>query len=230
MSILNSALDIYVSKHYNDVFVDDNIELYYKLVVNEKGTLEELYDEFYEDVFIEKIFNSYLYSFYEESKDILKRMKSNELIQLLNGFYKWDEDKDYVDQNMFEEENKLWNILAYYVVKTNDRIKNIYFDTFKEGYEDYIDTYNYRYTTYSRIPCGICFEHKTLHTGCSCCNNNYVCGNCYINIDIKKRNHCPFCRCKTMIKEFSVDTIEVDEELKKIKDIAMGKIKFGKDY
>jgi hypothetical protein len=225
-TILNAAIDVFVSEHYTDMFNND-IEYIHKKIMNEECSLEDGYDEFYDDVFIQKLFNTD-YSFYEESKDILKRMKANDLIQLVTDFNEWAKDNEFV--NIFEEEGKVWCALAYHAVKTNNRIKNEYIDTFKDSYKDYIDTYNYRYTTYSRIPCGICFEHKTLHTGCSCCNGNYVCGNCYINIDIKHRNKCPFCRCTNMIKEFSFESIDADEELKEIKELAMGKIQFGKDY
>lgn len=48
-----------------------------------------------------------------------------------------------------------------------------------------------------RLSCGVCWENKTIYTGCFQCNGNYICSTCYFNLE--NENECPFCRHDGMI-------------------------------
>lgn len=163
--------------------------------------IEEMAIDIFNDCFIEDAFNDWdksEYSFYKEYEAIVdENMKVPQFIWLLQGATKYY--KEFGIGIGLSDEERIWNSIAYYVMKGSDfettyeSVKETFVEAFKETYYDYKD-YN---TKTSRIPCGICYENRTLYTGCHCCNGNYLCKTCWVNVN----NRCPFCRSHMTTKE-----------------------------
>lgn len=162
-----------------------------------EDALAEFAVDSYRDDFVQHLFNSWDEggeNFYQEYTHKLMTYKIPDFISLWNETEKWFKEEYSVEIKMKNEEHA-WNCIAHFVFSK-------WVDKFME--EDFIREYTKMYysqkdyrTRKSRIACGVCLENKIIYTGCSCCNGNFICYSCYLNVD----NKCPFCRCEKMIDD-----------------------------
>jgi hypothetical protein len=113
---------------------------------------------------------------------------------------------------LIKDKTNAWNSIVYWLVKENDLLYTELNDLIEKKYKHYLDS-----KRPSRIACGICFENKILYTGCSCCNGNYICYQCYDCLD--KENNCPYCRCPEMIDSEPPQTAYSPEEINDKKEL-----------
>jgi hypothetical protein len=179
--------------------------------------IDAIIQDLYNDEFVEDCFNNWdtqlnLFNFYRDNKTIIDELYNvADFIALFSDCQKWfDTEQDTI--LLMKDCEHAWNSIVYWLVKDGGLL-NEEFETFlQEKYKTYLDS-----KRTSRIACGICFENKILYTGCSCCNGNYICEECYDCLD--KENNCPYCRCEEMIDKYpphihhSQDEITDKEEL-----------------
>lgn len=175
------------------------------MIVTGNDDEEEIGDkivEIFRDDFIEDLTNRWnepkCPNFFKQYKLLNTEFTIRDFIQFWKDCSEWFDDTFDTTLEMANEE-QAWNSICFWVfqVKLMDEWEEIFTEKFKEEFCDYKDARNRT----GRIPCGVCYENKILYTGCSCCNNNYLCHSCYDKID----NDCPFCRCDEMVK--SIDSI-----------------------
>ena len=184
---------------------DSIIEDWSESITNE----EELYIEFEKvnadtelDDVISKLHNKFVicldewdnngFNFYSEyACEIDGCFDLTDFISLFNDCQEWYQ-KEYDVNLLIKDKTNAWNNIAYWLVKENDLFFTEVYDLIEKKYNYYLD----RNKT-SRIACGVCLENKILYTGCSRCNGNYICYQCYDCLD--KKNTCPYCRCDEMI-------------------------------
>ena len=156
------------------------------------------YDEFVEDLF-GRWEEPNCFNFYKHYKVAIDRhcISIAEFIKLWNECSKWFSVSLKVDDLMLTNEEEAWNNIIYWVF--NKACYDEWLDAFKDEFNDRLNEYKDSLYRVSRITCGVCYENKILYTGCSCCNNNYLCQSCYGNVG----NECPFCRSE-MIKPFGL--------------------------
>jgi hypothetical protein len=149
---------------------------------------EEIYQEF-----VEFCFNSWddNYNFYYHHNIYIDGYSVSEFIELFTKCQKWFKDELDTEISIINNEHA-WNTIVYWIVKETDLFKDKISEFLEEIYKDYLET-----KRPSRIACGVCYDNKILYTGCSACNNNYICKECYESLE--NENECPYCRCKHMI-------------------------------
>ena len=154
----------------------------------------DIIQELYEDEFVENCFNHWdtKFNFYRDNKtDIDELYNVADFIALFSDCQKWFSSEFDTDL-LIKDCEDAWNSIVYWLVKDGGLL-NKEFDAFlQEKYKTYLDS-----KRTCRIACGICYENKILYTGCSCCNGNFICEECYECLDNK--NSCPYCRCEEMI-------------------------------
>lgn len=186
-----------------------------------KITFDTSVEDYYQDEFINNVFNDWedrgenSFDFYNNYKVCLSgEFHLDSFLKLWNNCSKWFKDEFDVDL-LPKNARHCWNTICYWIIKTDE--KETLFNLFKEKmdilYINWIDNKN----RISRIPCGICYENKILYTGCSCCNNNYLCYICYESL--VNKNTCPFCRCEEMIDDEPIQTAFAEEEIELKKEI-----------
>jgi hypothetical protein len=155
----------------------------------------ELYDEFVE--FLDDWETGFDF-YYENEQEISDEFDLTDFIELFNDCQEWYHD-EYNINLLIKNKTTAWNSIVFWLVKENDLLYTELNDLIEKKYKHYLDS-----KRTSRIACGICFENKILYTGCSCCNGNYICYQCYDCLD--KENTCPYCRCEVMIDREPPDT------------------------
>jgi hypothetical protein len=160
---------------------------------------EEMVDEYW-DNFIEETFNDFYDdsrdSFYSECGDGLAEFSPNEAFHLLCECNKWSKD-EYDIQLELKSPFRIWNTLAYWIVKTEDTISDDFYSEFdKKIRVEYLKIQQIEMrqqkdeNTKKTTICDICYENKQIFACCSSCKGKMLCGECYIEV----ANECPFCR------------------------------------
>ena len=182
----------------------EELEGIYERIIETKVTEEEKNDiihEQYEDEFCFDIVNNWdkddAFNFYKSKKDDLGHITANQFISMWAECENWYNEQYDVKTLLVEDEERAWNTLAYWCFETTElkeEWESLFSDFFEESLNDYIESKDNRP---SRIACGICYENTILYTGCSRCNENYLCKTCYKSLE--SENECPFCRYEHMI-------------------------------
>lgn len=207
-TILNDSekiLDDFTKKNHENIneFFEKN-----KIEIEEWGNITEAIEKYYFEYFTTVYFGDWKgdgYSFYKNNKQQLKEYNTDELIYLWGKCEKWWKDNRITSISMANGVEYTWNTIVYWMVNENDLFIDEFQELMLQNYNYYLDE-----KRTARIPCGICCESKILYTGCSCCNGNYICYNCYIQLE--NENSCPFCRCNKMIEKMDKDEDEDDED------------------
>lgn len=194
----------------NKEFVDDAFkDLDGEALVDSQFISDLFYDKYIEGLFNAWEDNKKGYNFFEfiTQKKYLRTMfgsNTKRLVNILNltftisdFIWLWEQYCVYNSDEGVEEmkgEEHAWNCIAYWCIRTtnvedDEEYKN---SSFIKNCIKY--THN---RSKSRLNCGVCFENNTLYTGCFQCNGNFVCVDCYFQLE----NTCPFCRCRQMIKD-----------------------------
>jgi len=166
------------------------------------------YDRYMEDLFNDWEDTRYDYNFFKfiTQKKYLKEVfgsNKRRLVNLLDLTFTitdfitlWGHYCVYNSDEGVEEmkgDEFAWNCIAYWAIRTTNELN-------EEEYKNSSFIKNCIKYTYTRsgsaLSCGVCLENKTLYTGCFQCNGNFVCFDCYNQLE----NTCPFCRCRDMIK------------------------------
>lgn len=187
--LYRNVSELYMLKHCTDIFKD---------MEDNKLTSEEGYQVFHEDVLLKNLFDDY--SFYDQMKANIPNqiaIPPSSIVYTLVSFN---------DEHILAE---LWTNIAFFVASNDPLFDNMFFELFTDSYDAYIIGKNAPEKNSHRFQCDICYENKQLYTGCSECNNNFICGDCYLALPVK--NQCPFCRCSHMIQEVYVST-QIHEE------------------
>jgi len=211
---LNEYIKLYTDE-YTDKWFIENKEVVEEAIKNMEDGEPLVDSEYIRDLFIDRymedLFNDFEntkkgYNFFKfiTKKSYLKaRFGSNKkrVVNLLNFTFTitdfiwlWKRYCEYNSDEGVEEmkdEEHTWNCIAYWANRTLN----------EEEYQisSFIkNCIKYKYTrSGSPLSCGVCLENKTLYTGCYQCNGNFVCLDCYNQLE----NTCPFCRCRLMIKD-----------------------------
>ncbi len=171
--------------------------------------IHEIYNEF-----IDNCFNDWETGFdfhYENEQEINDEFDLADFVSFFNDCQEWFKD-EYNINLLIKNKTTAWNSIAYWLVKVDDLLFTEINDLIQEKYNNYLDS-----KRTSRIACGICFENKILYTGCSCCNGNYICYQCYDWL--AKKNTCPYCRCDEMIYSEPPQTAYSPEEINDKKEL-----------
>jgi hypothetical protein len=190
----------------DDASFEGNTEGYInKLEFNFKDPDEFDLDEEW-DNFCDYFFNNWIttgnnfYRDVDDWADLSQEFNSKEmiwLIKMLNDY--WLEsvgDPLALDNEMFEDEERLWNNIAYYWIReSSDVIKEFVLKKIQEKFNQWLaelkNEGNYRLT------CDLCYENKPIHSYAACCNDKKFCGGCYKKIKkVEGCKECPFCRGK----------------------------------
>jgi hypothetical protein len=169
----------------------------------------ELYNEFVEYCFSDWGTGFDFYG--DNDHDLPKEFDLTDFIELFNDCQEWFKD-EYNINLLITDETFAWNNIVYWLVKVYDLFYTELNDLIEKKYNYYLDS-----KKTSRIACGICFENKILYTGCSCCNGNYICYQCYNCLD--KKNTCPYCRCPEMIDSEPPQTAYSQDEITDKKEL-----------
>lgn len=176
--------------------------------------IDDIIQDLYNEEFVEDCFNNWdiKFNFYRNNKTLIDKLYDVEdFIYFFSDCQKWFKDEYDIDLLVINCEHA-WNSIVYWLVKDGGLLEREFDEFLQEKYETYLDS-----KRTSRIACGICFENKTLYTGCSCCNGNYICYECYDCLD--KENNCPFCRCDEMIFQEPPQTAYSPEEINDKKEL-----------
>lgn len=182
--------------------------------VDDDNDIDDIIQDLYNDEFVEDCFNNWntQFNFYRDNKtEIEKRYNVADFIALFSDCQKWFKDEFDTDLLMKDCEHS-WNSIVLWLIKDKGLLYKEVEAFLQEKYKTYFDS-----KRTSRIACGICFENTILYTGCSCCNGNYICEECYECL--AKENTCPYCRCEEMIDRdppqvsYSQEEINDREEL-----------------
>jgi hypothetical protein len=217
---LISMVDEYIGSHYIEWFnnhrggkLSKNFE---RMIVNGNENEEEIGDgivEIYRDEFIEHLTNRWnepkCPNFFKQYKLLNVEFTARDFIYFWKDCSEWFYN-NFALENALENEEQAWNTICYWCfqLRLMDKWEELFTEKFKEEFCYYKDVRNRT----SRILCGVCYENKILYTGCSCCNNNYLCRTCYDKID----NECPFCRCEEMIKEVNYGSEDLSKWVERI--------------
>jgi hypothetical protein len=196
-------IEFFETSDFDDGFEGNTKEYIDKLEFSKSGkfNLDEEWDNFCDHFF--NNWNAEI-SFYRELDgwvDVADEFNSKEMIWLLRETNKYwlntggspythDEVSGACDEGMFEDEERLWNNIAYYWIRErSDNIKAFVLkkiqERFDEWLEDQKDEGNYP------LSCDICYKNKPIETYTACCNDKKFCGPCYKKVQKKP---CPFCR------------------------------------
>ena len=176
--------------------------------VDEDTELDGVIQDLYNDEFVEDCFNNWdtQFNYYRDSKaNINESYDVADFIALFSDCQKWF-DSEYATDLLMKDCEHAWNSIVYWLVKDGGLLNKAFKVFLQEKYKTYLDS-----KRTSRIACNICFENKILYTGCSCCNGNYICEECYECL--AKENDCPFCRCPEMIDTNPTQTGHSPEEI-----------------
>lgn len=224
---LNEYIKLYTDEYTDKWFIENKEDVEEALKNMEDGEplvdSEYIKDNLFIDRYINDLFNDWEntrkgYNFFKfiTKKSYLKaRFGSNKksVVNLLNYTFTitdfillWQQYCEYNSDEGVEEmkdEEHTWNCIAYWSFRTTNQLD-------EEQYQisSFIkNCIKYKYTrSGGSLSCGVCLENKTLYTGCYQCNGNFVCLDCYNQLE----NTCPFCRCSEMIK----DDLEIPKQQK----------------
>jgi hypothetical protein len=212
---LNVYIKLYTDEYTDKWFIENKEDVEEALKNMEDG--EPLVDSEYikDNLFIDRYIND-LFNDWENTRkgyNFFKFTTKKSVVNLLNYTFTitdfillWQQYCEYNSDEGVEEmkdEEHTWNCIAYWAFRTTNQ----------EDEEQYqISSFiknciKYKYTRpEGSLSCGVCLENKTLYTGCYQCNGNFVCLDCYNQLE----NTCPFCRCSEMIK----DDLEIPKQQK----------------
>lgn len=176
-------------KEWFNIYKDGRVnKMLNEAIKNPHYTPLQDYCEFVEDLF-GRWEEPNCFNFHKQYKVAIVRhcISIAEFIKLWNECSKWFSVSLEVELTLANEE-EAWNNIVYWVF--NAACYNEWLDAFTDEFNDRLNEYKDNLYRVGRIPCGVCYENKILYTGCTCCNNNYLCQSCYGNVG----NECPFCR------------------------------------
>jgi hypothetical protein len=179
---------------FDEKEIMNDFDKFYKL--DNPDAINEWINDLFRETFVEQEFNNWsacsCHNFHQQSPDI--QFTIGNFIKFWTDAEKWYNEIGVDDLGMKNEEHA-WNTIAYWVFsdKLYDEYEELFFKQYKEQYSDYVDTI----TRKSRLTCGVCYENNILYTGCRTCNGNYLCKNCYFNLE--NEGECPFCRQEIMM-------------------------------
>lgn len=213
---LNEYIKLYTDEYTDKWFIENKevVEEAFKNLDGEALVDSQYIRDLFYDKYMEYLFNDWEntkngYNFFKfiTKKSYLKaRFGSNKksVVNLLNYTFTiadfiwlWEQYCIYNSDEGVEEmkgEEHAWNCIAYWCIRTT----NVEDDEEYKNSSFMKNCIKYEYNrSKSHLNCGVCFENKTLYTGCFQCNGNFVCVDCYNQLE----NTCPFCRCRLMIKD-----------------------------
>ena len=191
----------YEDKKNEDLYIDFE-------KVDDDNDIDDVIQDLYNDEFVENCFNNWDngFDFYgDNDHEISDEFDLTDFIELFNDCQEWFKET-YNINLLIKDKTNAWNSIVYWLVKDKELLFKELNDLIEKKYKHYLDS-----KRPSRIACGICFENKILYTGCSCCNGNYICYQCYDCL--AKENDCPFCRCPEMIDTNPTQTGHSPEEI-----------------
>jgi hypothetical protein len=191
---------------YNDIEDDasfeGNTEEYINKLEFKEGEELDLQQEW--DNFCDDFFNNWIntgnnfYRDVDDWADLSEEFNSKEMLWLLSETNKYwlDTVGDPLDTEMFEDEERTWNNIAYFWIRErSDIIKEFVLKKIQEKFDDWLEEQkedgNYPLT------CDICYRNKQICSYAACCNDKKFCGGCYKKIKkVEGCKVCPYCRGK----------------------------------
>lgn len=214
IKILKNIIEKYVASKFQEWFVIKKDELIEEYINYSKlhdhpvplnySFIRLTYEEFVENLFIdfyktkktrlvfsvETFIEFWLeYSRYEKSISNCEKVEITSTENSWNCIAEWcfDEHLSYEWEDLFGEK-----MMEQYWVTIDDKRRDC------------------------RLSCGVCWENKTLYTGCFQCNGNYICHYCYFNLE--NEDHCPFCRHDGIITPIECLPIQDDNDFRNWKE------------
>lgn len=188
--LLKQIIEQYVSKNFTDWFNDKKDELTSEII--NYSSLHNNNTELFKNNFITEYYEEFVFYLF---RDFYKTKKTR-LVFSIEAFVEfWLEFSRYKKSTSdcrsveITSTEDSWNCIAEWCF--DEHLTYEWSDLFEskmmELYWSTIDD-----NRNCRLACGICWENKTLYTGCFQCNGNYICYCCYFNLE--NENECPFCR------------------------------------
>ncbi len=181
----------YVKSHMNNYVGDDGQFV-------EEDFYEFTEDKF-EEEFIEDLFNNWKnpkyedYNFYafvknENGEYFADEVSSKDFYKYLKEYAKYCKEYDIEFDITKDDEETIWNKLAYWYAKERDiEIENKFVEEYVRRIIQKLDNREFR------IECVLCYEKKQIISYCASCKDKCFCYECW---DKTANNdaHCPFCR------------------------------------